>query len=508
MALIFRPRQVPFKSSTDTVRTLASLTTTRAPSTIPFVIRPSAEEIKKQLLDSRKLEAAVRHVHQDGLVVVEDVIPHEHLDFLNTKMVQDARTLQARGKDGPFNYNQGNLQQDPPPVAEFFQPSIFTNSASANAAMPPTSGVTPQRQPVHSDADFAHPSHPFALVVNIPLATMTPENGSTEIWLGTHVFGVDEQEGKHGERASGRIRQDLLEGWKERGRIPSQPTVKKGSVVIRDLRLWHAGMPNWSGDVRIMLAMIHFAPWYRNPMRLVFGEDIKSVLEGLERKGKLGLDVSAVDWVANEKVLGPGGGLSLTALGKLTLSSGSRATSNPLTTSHHLLSLSDVVKGLGVDGLADVLLGLSGGTPLDRTRLTGDLHLGMRNVGDGLAIEGSGVYLLLPGLAGTSGLWLVLVCSNVKQDKKAYLIGSLSSLALGHGSGAAGDGSAVVGDVLLALGNIGDNTAVKLLVGVLLSLGGGTSFDRFRLTSELVLFLGDVGDGLGVEGVVSHFGGF
>lgn len=169
---------------------------------------------------------------------------------------------------------------------------------SANAAMPPLPGGSPQRQPVHSDADFAHPSHPFALVVNIPLVTMTPENGSTELWLGTHTTGVSSQEGKHGERASGRIKENFLA--ERRGvRGPSQPNVKKGSIVVRDLRLWHAGMPNMSDEVRIMLAMIHFAPWYCNPMRLKFGEDMKGLLAGLESQ----LEVP-VDWVKNEEVLG------------------------------------------------------------------------------------------------------------------------------------------------------------------------------------------------------------
>jgi hypothetical protein len=38
--------------------------------------------------------------------------------------------------------------------------------------------------------------------------------------------------------------------------------VKKGSAVLRDLRLWHAGLPNPSADARIMLAFVHF-PWVR-----------------------------------------------------------------------------------------------------------------------------------------------------------------------------------------------------------------------------------------------------
>ncbi|KAL7793687.1 hypothetical protein V8C37DRAFT_415570 [Trichoderma ceciliae] len=285
----------------------------------PAVVRPSASEMENARLDERSLEKAVRHIHQDGLVVIEDVVPHEDIDHLNTKMVHDARVLQNMGDKGPFNYNQGNLQQDAPPVAEYFHPSIFTNTiatqvtsavlgprpkwtfCSANAAMPPLPGASPQRQPVHSDADFAHPSHPFALVVNVPLITMTPGNGSTELWLGTHKTDVTFQEGAHGERVSGRIKENHLRD-QEAVRPPVQPVVKKGSVVLRDLRLWHAGMPNPSEEVRIMLAMIHFAPWYRNPMRLQFGDSLKPILKRLEQQSQLGLDVP-VDWVSSEEAM-------------------------------------------------------------------------------------------------------------------------------------------------------------------------------------------------------------
>lgn len=121
--------------------------------------------------------------------------------------------------------------------------------------MPPTEEHPPMSQPVHADADFEHPTHPFAYVINIPLITMTPSNGSTELWLGTHRdTGLHLQEGMHGERASGRIKSDVLD--KQRAiRPPSQPVVPKGSFVLRDLRLWHAGIGNQTDVVRIMLAM-------------------------------------------------------------------------------------------------------------------------------------------------------------------------------------------------------------------------------------------------------------
>lgn len=67
----------------------------------------------------------MRSLHQDGLVVVENAIPHDCLDRLNEKMVADAYILQAKKEDGPFNYNPGNIQQDAPPVRKHFDPRIF-----------------------------------------------------------------------------------------------------------------------------------------------------------------------------------------------------------------------------------------------------------------------------------------------------------------------------------------------------------------------------------------------
>lgn len=87
---------------------------------------------------------------------------------------------------------------------------------------------------------------------------MTPENGSTEVWLGTHTdAGLHVQEGLHGERASGRIKPTELEK-RRLDRPPCQPVVPKGSLVVRDLRLWHAGVGNQTEDPRVMLAMSKF----------------------------------------------------------------------------------------------------------------------------------------------------------------------------------------------------------------------------------------------------------
>lgn len=120
-------------------RAFASLAPHRARlQSTPTIIKPSNLETQKGFLEPRNLEKAVGALHRDGLVVVEEAIPHDALDRLNTKMVQDARVLQSRGEDGPFNYNTGNLQQDAPPVAEHFSPAIFTSTWPWMMSTPPS----------------------------------------------------------------------------------------------------------------------------------------------------------------------------------------------------------------------------------------------------------------------------------------------------------------------------------------------------------------------------------
>jgi hypothetical protein len=137
----------------------------------PVALRPSASELAASRLNQRTIQEALEALNGDGLVVVENVVETAVINKLNTAMVADARTLMARGSDGPFNYNLGNLQQSPPYNPELFASSIFANPIaiqitnawlgerptmsfiSSNVAVKADVG-----QPVHSDADFDHPS--------------------------------------------------------------------------------------------------------------------------------------------------------------------------------------------------------------------------------------------------------------------------------------------------------------------------------------------------------------
>ncbi|KAF2430034.1 hypothetical protein EJ08DRAFT_589763 [Tothia fuscella] len=257
------------------------------PST-PVSIKVSTDEINA--LSLKNLEIATRAIHRYGLVVIENAIKPEALDHLNKKMIEDAYHLQAK-KDSPFNYNRGNIQQEPPLTKEYWDGMIYThpivsqgtssvlgpfprlNFISGNTALPPNPGSSSTSQLTHSDSDFDHPDCPLALVVNVPLVTMTPKNGSTEIWLGTQCYDVSVQEGANSDRASGRIKTEILEE-RRKIRAPCQPIIPRGSIIIRDQRQWHNGRPNLTKIPRVMLAFIHFTPWYRNTMQIEFADEL------------------------------------------------------------------------------------------------------------------------------------------------------------------------------------------------------------------------------------------
>jgi hypothetical protein len=230
------------------------------------------DEVSSGKLAAERLTQARLALRQDGIVILKNVVDVAHLDLLTERMFADLETILNR-KDAPFQFNAGNVQQDPPPFPPYLFRDILVNPIvvavtksilgpglrntfySGNTALP---GGT--RQPVHSDThhlwpdlEVAHPAH--MLVVNVPIVDMDARNGSTEIWPGTHL---DTTMGAQMETIQ--VPEAAVE--QRRAISPSlQPTVRRGSVVIRDMRLWHAGMPNHTDQPRPMLAMIHQVRW-------------------------------------------------------------------------------------------------------------------------------------------------------------------------------------------------------------------------------------------------------
>ncbi|CAN5646293.1 hypothetical protein BH11ARM2_BH11ARM2_11520 [soil metagenome] len=224
-------------------------------------------------LSPENLAKAVEAIREDGIVVLENAVDPAHIEALRDRMFTDLDSFLNR-KDAPFNWNRGNVQQDPPP----FEPFLFRDVLMNDAAIAVTHAIlgngvynsfysgntavkSESRQPVHADTgqlwpdlDHAHP--PVSVVVNVATVDFSPENGSTEIWLGTHTDPtVTIQKGDI------EVPLDRLEA-RRAIRPPVQPRIKAGSLILRDIRLWHAGMPNRTDTPRPMIAMIHNVGWW------------------------------------------------------------------------------------------------------------------------------------------------------------------------------------------------------------------------------------------------------
>ncbi|KAF7168749.1 hypothetical protein CNMCM6106_003833 [Aspergillus hiratsukae] len=249
-----------------------------------------ASSVLEYWLKRRDGLRAVEALHQDGVVVVENAIPPSYLDQLNTLMTPDARTLyERRSTHRNFGPETGNIQQEVPvqkAIARFREQIPIPDSEEAQKQNPLSMiianpfataiiecmlGPRPQlrflsantafrtkeagRQPPHIDVAFDFPRVPFGFCVNVNLVDTTATNGATELWPGTHT-GTDVSVLMPDN--DGVIRKELVEARRKLC-PPVQPVLPKGSIIIRDFRLWHAGMPNWTDEPRVMLVTVLFA---------------------------------------------------------------------------------------------------------------------------------------------------------------------------------------------------------------------------------------------------------
>ena len=266
------------------------------------------EEIANGKLSDSHLADSISALRTDGIVVLADIIKPATIKILLDKSLEDLQALLNR-PDAPFNWTRGHVQQAPPPFPPYLFREILVNDLvisvtkeilgaglksvfySGNTATP-----SENRQPVHADEgqlwpnlEMVPPAH--SLVVNIPLVDMGPENGSTEVWPTTHVDpAVSIQSGDI------EIPYEKLEAQRAK-RPPIQPVVRAGSVVIRDIRMWHAGMPNRTQHPRPMIAMIHVVSWWpSSPVK--FAKSAESFLAHPDLRWQVEYTDSVIDHIS------------------------------------------------------------------------------------------------------------------------------------------------------------------------------------------------------------------
>ncbi|MCE7987375.1 MAG: hypothetical protein DYG89_39920 [Caldilinea sp. CFX5] len=225
-----------------------------------ITITITTEERKTGDLPPDKLATALQAMAEDGVVALRQAIDVTAIDALCAKMLDDlARYEELYEIDNNF---QGVR---PPPFHPFLFPAIVFNEPAitiSRAVLGPAATLTSygantaftgsQPQIVHADAVPPQPG-PYGpctlLVVNVPLVDVTEENGATIYWPGTH----------HDTRLHSGNRfptAEMIAEW-EAKRPAERVLTQRGDLVLRDMRVWHGGMPNRSQTHRPMLALVH-----------------------------------------------------------------------------------------------------------------------------------------------------------------------------------------------------------------------------------------------------------
>ena len=78
----------------------------------------------------------------------------------------------------------------------------------------------------------------YKQVVNINCVSTNAQNGATELWPATHLYTSEAQDPEE-DPDSYQIRKDFV-AKQQAIRPPLQPSLPKGSVIIRDIRMWVA----------------------------------------------------------------------------------------------------------------------------------------------------------------------------------------------------------------------------------------------------------------------------
>lgn len=267
-------------------------------------------------------------LHKDGIIVLDNAIDAAHIDALNAKLSPEALEI-ANDPDHHFNFGKHtrNMDQAPPPTRSLMFKDVWCNPFAA-AILAAVLGPQPVvhyangntalkapphgRQPVHSDCEFAHPAYfPFAYVVNINLVDVDARNGGTEVWVGSHHVSVKEAHVPSATNSHADGEQDYVEDMltikpelldqRRRHSPPVQACTRRGSMIIRDLRLWHAGMPNLTDEPRIMLAFVVSPAWWQGRSKILLPRDVKEMVESWS--DELAFDAEYTDGEVDHKKL-------------------------------------------------------------------------------------------------------------------------------------------------------------------------------------------------------------
>lgn len=214
-------------------------------------MRITPEEIRQKKLNAQNLKQAVRAVREAGFVVLESVLSKDWCEKMRQAwdgmLYEDKRgdRLKMPFMDPLAIENPWGVQIMEEVMGKDLWGTLpyWTNAARPGEGIQEVHRDTRQLFP---DVHFPLPTH--NLIIHIPLVDFTEENGSTEVWPGTHLIA---------DMDIGDSRNPQMEA-----RSKTMPSIRAnmpaGSVMVRDMRVWHRRMPNKTNRVRTMLSLVYW----------------------------------------------------------------------------------------------------------------------------------------------------------------------------------------------------------------------------------------------------------
>lgn len=230
---------------------------------------------------------------KDGFCVVPKLFPVEKIDAWNNAFLPLLHEHIER-EGHRLNRGPGRFYVTLPFEGIFADPEIYENDTvlaiveklvGKDGVLCQLATDTPiagsEYQDIHRDTPPLFPetnqeTPPFQLAVNFPLVDVTEENGPIEIARGTHM--MSKQEGIQ-RIESGEIKLEQI-------------FMKKGDVMVRDVRGLHRGTPNREGTPRPTVVIGYSRRWLFRPevnIRIP-----REVLNNLSDRAKLWLRFNPV----------------------------------------------------------------------------------------------------------------------------------------------------------------------------------------------------------------------
>jgi ectoine hydroxylase-related dioxygenase (phytanoyl-CoA dioxygenase family) len=229
-------------------------------------------------VDDAQVQTYTDLLRLNGYCILENALPLDLIDRMRDRFDE---LLAARAASEPSNRGVNRYQMYLPFEEPFAHPLVYEHPLVLRilerlmgpdlictyfASDTPMPGADYQR--VHSDTRLLFPETTLSLpcygaVLNIPLVDATEENGSMEIWPG----------GSH--LNPGRLDMATLAPQMQSLRA----NMRAGSILLRDLRMWHRGTPHRGTRSRPNMALVYTRAWYRFEQRPF--EIRQSVIEAL-----------------------------------------------------------------------------------------------------------------------------------------------------------------------------------------------------------------------------------